>query len=182
MLFTYQIRPDISLATLNSKLAKEHFELIDSNREFFGEWFGWVDNMNCEQDSLNFINQILKDSSKQSNIFHILYQSKLVGQISLFGIKDNGTNGEIGYWLDQNYNGRGIMNQSIQAILKYGFEDLNLNRIVIGTHVDNLKSQAVAQKLGFTFEGIERESFQLRGEFYSCHVYSMLKSEFKLVR
>ena len=155
MLFTYQVTPNISLATLNPKLAKEHFELVDSNREFFGEWFGWVDNMKSKQDSLNFIqSRIIKDSSSQSSIFHILYASKLVGQVGFVGIEVGGTNGEIGYWLDSNHNGKGIMIQCVKTIMRYGFEDLGLNRIVIKAHVDNVRSQAVAKKLGFTLEKV----------------------------
>ena len=53
----------------------------------------------------------------------------------------------IGYWLDQHYQGKGIITKSCKALIHYGFTTLHLNRIEIRCGTENYKSQAIPESL-----------------------------------
>ncbi len=84
---------------------------------------------------------------------------------------------EIGYdlWID--YWGRGIMPEAIRALIQFGFEKMNLNRIEATTHTENVRSQRVLHKLGFQKEGILREYYCRDGIYNDQVLFSLLRSE-----
>ena len=57
------------------------------------------------------------------------------------------------------------------------FETMKMNRILIKVAVGNTKSSAIPKKLGFGFEGIEREGEALHGKFVDLEMYSFLKKD-----
>jgi ribosomal-protein-serine acetyltransferase len=131
-------------------------------------------------DSSNWIQTTIeKEKTLSSMTFHILYKERLVGQINLFGLCENGLAGEIGYWLDKDFNGKGIMTQSVRALLTFGFNTLNIHRIVIRAAVGNIKSKSIPQRLGFTFEGVAYESTMIYDRYLDMAIYSMLEHHFK---
>jgi ribosomal-protein-alanine N-acetyltransferase len=84
---------------------------------------------------------------------------------------------EIGYDMWPEYWGQGLMPEAIQALIRFGFETLELNRVEATTHTENQRSQRVLEKLGFQREGILRE-FYCRDAIYNDQVqFSLLKSE-----
>ena len=79
--------------------------------------------------------------------------------------------GEIGYWLSEDLQGKGIVTQSCKALIKLGFEVFNFNRIQIPAAEENYKSRSVSERLGFKFEGIIREREYLYGKFVNHAMY-----------
>jgi ribosomal-protein-serine acetyltransferase len=174
------VNDDIKLVKLNIKYASTQYNIIDSNREFFRQWLGWVDSMQSVYDSSCWMQRTKeKELTLSSMTFHILYKDLLVGQINLFDLSEGSLGGEIGYWLDKDYNGKGIMTQSVRSMLQFGFKTLELHRIVIKAAVGNTKSKAIPQKLGFTFEGIAYESTMIYDRYLDMEIYSMLDHQFK---
>ncbi|MFA7401791.1 MAG: GNAT family protein, partial [Bacteroidales bacterium] len=85
---------------------------------------------------------------------------------------------EIGYWLSESFQKKGIMSLSVKALIDYAFQQLQLNRIQIKCAVGNNESKHIPQRLGFTFEGIEREGeFLSDNTFTDLEVYSILKKD-----
>ena len=72
---------------------------------------------------------------------------------------------EIGYWLAEPHNGRGHMTAACLALVDHGFDALRLYRAVIRAATGNAPSRAVAERLGFRLEGVEREAQLVKGEF-----------------
>ena len=68
-----------------------------------------------------------------------------------------GIAGELGYWIRANHEGRGHITRACRALIDIGFEELGLHRIEIRAGLENARSRAVPERLGFTYEGIERE-------------------------
>ena len=93
--------------------------------------------------------------------------------------------GELGYWVSEQFQGKGIVTRSCQQLLKHAFTHLGLNRIVLRfKHVsddnENGRSRRVAERLGFTQEGVQRQGGVARGEFMDMVVYSLLAEEWKI--
>ncbi|MCD0449676.1 GNAT family N-acetyltransferase [Actinocorallia sp. API 0066] len=75
-------------------------------------------------------------------------ERRLVGGLSL-RLGRRGT-GEIGYWLDAAYEGRGLATRAVAALLDHAFTRRSLHRVDLSTSSDNLPSRALAERLGFT--------------------------------
>ncbi len=97
-------------------------------------------------------------------ILVILLDGRLVGRIFLKGIDHTVKTCEIGYFVSQNAEGRGVMTRSLAAVCDHAFKDLGLERLTLSTHPDNHRSQTVARRCGFRQEGVFRQAAILNGE------------------
>jgi RimJ/RimL family protein N-acetyltransferase len=84
--------------------------------------------------------------------------AELLGSISLHRIDREQDDGEIGYWIAPAARGRGLAGLAVEAACRWGFADLGLHRIQLFHAVENVASERVAQKAGFSCEGRLRQS------------------------
>ncbi|MBA2646504.1 MAG: GNAT family N-acetyltransferase, partial [Pyrinomonadaceae bacterium] len=99
------------------------------------------------------------------------------GEVSVDRIEWQNKLAEMGYSLGAEYQGRGIVTACMCVLIDYAFDELKLNRVELRCAAENLKSRAVAERLGFTQEGELRESWLIHGRFVGQVVYGMLASE-----
>jgi ribosomal-protein-serine acetyltransferase len=83
---------------------------------------------------------------------------------------------EIGYWLAERHQGRGVMTGSVSRLVRHAFEDLRLNRITISVAVENDRSRAIPERLGFKAEGMMREAEWLYDHFVDQVLYALIRS------
>jgi ribosomal-protein-alanine N-acetyltransferase len=97
-----------------------------------------------------------------------------VGTIGLWRIEKENYRAEIGYMLEPQSQGKGIMYEAIQQVLDYGFRELKLHSVE--GHIDsrNNASAALLKKAGFVQEAYFKENYYLRGSFADTAVYSLL--------
>ncbi|MES2504688.1 MAG: GNAT family protein [Myxococcota bacterium] len=165
-------------------LAPDHseplFELINKNIDYLKNWFEWAHNLKSQSDADNFISQsIHKNRHNKSFDAGIWLADELVGVIGFHEINWTHKQVEIGYWISEAHQGKGLVKQSVQAMMTYAFREYSLNRIEILCDTHNLRSRALAEKLGYSFEGIEREGHHFLGRFFDVACYSFLAKEFK---
>jgi ribosomal-protein-alanine N-acetyltransferase len=101
---------------------------------------------------------------------------RLCGAISL-RIDIGNINAELGYWIGTPYWGNGYATEAAKAILRYGFEELNLNRIYASHFATNPASGRVLQKVGMRYEGCSRQHIFKWGKFEDLEMYGILKGE-----
>ncbi|WP_412985695.1 GNAT family N-acetyltransferase [Pontimicrobium sp. IMCC45349] len=92
-------------------------------------------------------------------------------------IKDH--KGRIGYDLQYNYWGKGIMSEALEAIVNYGFDKLELNRIEAEVMQDNIGSEKLLTKLQFQKEGILKNWMYWNNDFYDITMFSLIKSDYQ---
>ena len=102
-----------------------------------------------------------------------------MGCCGLHHLEKKNKKAAIGYWLDFEHQGKGIMTLSVKALINYSFQNLNLNRLEIQASTKNPKSFAIAERLGFTKEGVLRETELVDGHLLDYVVYGLLKREWK---
>jgi len=86
---------------------------------------------------------------------------------------------EIGYLLfDSAIQGRGIMTEALTLFSGYLFRTREINRLELKIHPDNSPSMRVAEKVGFTFEGVARQCVRFKEAFADLHIYSLLRKEY----
>jgi RimJ/RimL family protein N-acetyltransferase len=105
---------------------------------------------------------------------------KVVGHISLGGISKKNKAGRISRVLvAPEYQGKGYCCQMIKAILKIGFEDLQLHRICLGVYDFNKAAIRCYQKAGLLIEGTNRDCLLFKGKWWSLVEMSILEEEWR---
>lgn len=103
---------------------------------------------------------------------------ELIGAISLMTNLKH-MRAEIGYWFGVPYWNKGYCTEATVELIKYGFEQLNLNKILACAMVENTASWRVMEKAGMNFEGIRRQEVLKWGEFKDLKYYYVLREEYK---
>ncbi len=105
----------------------------------------------------------------------------VVGHISLGSISKKNRSGRVSRVLIGNTKerGKGYCKQMVNAILKIGFEDLNLHRICLGVYSFNGAAIRCYQKAGFIIEGKNRDILHFKGQWWSLVEMSILEEEWK---
>lgn len=172
------VTDDIALKSWNIKCSAELFRLTDKNRSHLKPWLPWVPGVKTDADSRKFIQRSLKEMKSGNGLeLGIWYQERLAGCIGLHAFSKDNSRADLGYWLDKDLQGRGIMTQSVKALVDYGFDTLSLNRVGILASTENTPSCLVAERLRFTKEGILRQYELVNGRFLDYQIYSMLTGE-----
>ncbi|PIR80013.1 MAG: RimJ/RimL family protein N-acetyltransferase [Candidatus Levybacteria bacterium CG10_big_fil_rev_8_21_14_0_10_35_13] len=171
---------DLELRNFFVSDADKLFNLVDKNRDYLEEWLPWLQSVKKAEDSEKKIKEWAEKEKKGEGVnLGIWYKRQLVGVVSFNFINKENKKAEIGYWLDKNHQGKGIMTKSCELLIDYGFNELKLHRIEISCAQGNNKSCAIAERLGFTKEGYFRESALLNGEFVNMNWYGFLKSDWE---
>jgi RimJ/RimL family protein N-acetyltransferase len=109
-------------------------------------------------------------------IFSIVVDGKVVGGIGLELRNDVYSKAPlIGYWLGEEYWGRGIMPEAVKLVTKYAFDALDIVRLQAGIFSNNPRSMRVLEKAGFTMEGILKSSIIKKGVILDEHIYALVK-------
>lgn len=175
---TIEIDENVKLELTSPKHADGLFEAVNKNREHLSEFLPWVSNMRSASDFQEYIHtcELLYEEKKEVS-FVILKGQVVIGRIGLNHINVQNKNAAIGYWITKEAEGKGIVTRSCQRLIGLGFKELDLNRIEIKAAVENLKSQAIPNKLHFKKEGVLRGAELVNGQFLDVVLYSMLREE-----
>lgn len=174
-----RVNKDLILKELELSDAEYIFKTIDSQREYLGEWLPFVEFTKSVKDSLDYVNSVvtMPEECKEWQ-FAVFFGDDFAGLAGFKGTDRLNRKSEIGYWLKEDFQHRGIMTESVRALIKFGFSELGLNRIQIKCAPDNVKSNKIPQRLGFHLEGIERDSeFVKEGVFRDANVWSLIKKD-----
>lgn len=103
----------------------------------------------------------------------------VIGTVTLFNLDLTQGRGEIGYAQAQAYWGNGYLNEALQALLTYAFEEMKLRRLEADVDPRNAASIKTLERLGFQREGFLRERWCVSGEIQDAYFYGLLKREWK---
>ena len=99
---------------------------------------------------------------------------KLIGILGHYRIKPEHHRAEIGYMLHKEHNGKGIITEAVQEVVKYGFNEMKLHSIEAIIDPKNFGSEKVLQKCGFIKEAHFKENEFFEGRFLDSVIYSIL--------
>ena len=187
--FSLAVDPDDELyvAIYERDDAQELHRLVEANRERPLPWMPWARDSSPEAQ-LRFVTQrahpgIVEGTGLEAGIWSA---GKLVGSVGLHDVDSRTRSAAIGYWLDAGHVGRGVVTRVVRALVERCFAEPLLGgepfeRLEIAADVLNLQSRAVAERLGFAFEGVLRRN-NLGGYAPDTAVYGMLRSEWEEAR
>ncbi len=110
----------------------------------------------------------------------IAVDGKAVGSIGIFIQQDvHEKSAELGYWLAEEYWGKGITTEAVRQICQLAFQQFDILRIYAEPFADNQGSRRVLEKAGFTCEGTLRNAVYKGNKIFSSCIYALLKEEIK---
>jgi ribosomal-protein-serine acetyltransferase len=170
----------IELRPVSAADCAELYAAIDRNRAHLRTWLTWVSDAFQQSDLIEFVRQReIDNAARVSLTTNIWCEGQLCGAIGLHVIDQRHRSSSIGYWLDEAYEGRGIMTRACRAIVTAGFREYGLHRIEIRCATGNSRSSAIARRLGFVEEGMLREAEWLFDHWVDLRVFSMLEQDWK---
>jgi ribosomal-protein-serine acetyltransferase len=173
-------RPGLELRLLEEQHAEEVFALVDKDREYLNEWLPWPILTLALDDTRQFIQRNLQQFADNLGFAAGLWwRGRFCGVTGTQPIDWTNRATEIGYWIGRDFQGQGLMTDSVRSLIHHAFCQWNLNRIQIRVAVGNERSAAIPNRLGFQLEGIVREAQLLHGRFIDLRIFSLLASEWK---
>lgn len=131
-----------------------------------------------EQDGTDFISAMLSADENETFAFAITVDSKVIGSIGVFRQGNiHRQTGELGYYISEEYWGKGIMTEAVKQICKYVFYKSDIIRIYAEPFAYNAASCRVLEKAGFQCEGTLRNNAVKNGKAIDMKIYSLLKTE-----
>lgn len=131
-----------------------------------------------EKDGTEYITDMLSADEDQTFAFAVTADSKVVGSIGVFRQENiHRQTGELGYYIAEEYWGKGIMTEAVKQICTYVFDKSDMIRIFAEPFAYNAASCRVLEKAGFQYEGTLRNNAVKNGKVIDMRMYSLLKTE-----
>jgi ribosomal-protein-alanine N-acetyltransferase len=130
------------------------------------------------RDAEEFIARAVADGWNGQALFAVEFEGHAVGGVRLGIVDSAGMTGSIGYNVSPLHWGKGIATEAVDAVLRYGFETLKLQRIFATADARNLASIRIMQKVGMRHEGTLRRHRYYRGEHADEVHYGILAEEY----
>lgn len=162
------------LRLLEESDAAEFHSLIEANRDYLARWLPWAAAQTFE-DTAAFIRhtreQLLANNGFQ---LAILSEQRIAGVVGFHGVDWARRSTRIGYWLSERHQGQGTMTAGVAILVDHALSVWELERVEIRAAVENRRSRAVAERLGFREEDTLRAAEQVGERLLDQVVYAKL--------
>ena len=128
------------------------------------------------QDAEWFVNDCMEKEASRQMLRAIVAEGQAVGSIGVFLQGDvYKKSAELGYWLSEDYWGKGIMSCAVEQICTAAFAQYDIVRIFAEPFAHNAASRRVLEKAGFVCEGILNKSVLKNGTLFDSCIYARIK-------
>lgn len=161
--------------------------LLVKNRDFMAPWSPIrIDSYYTDDGQRALIRELLERHERGETLPHVVIgdatddrlgqtTGHIIGAITLSGIvRGPFQSSNLGYWIDEGHNGRGIATAATAEIVKIAFGDLALHRIQAGTLIHNAASQKVLQRNGFERFGLAPNYLSIAGRWQDHILFQVL--------
>lgn len=179
---------------IGQKVVLRQLTLADCNHSYLSwmkdaEVNRYMETRWCEQtiDSIKAFVSGINDSD-HSCIFAIEYCGAHIGNIKIGPVNARYRNADISYFIGERaLHGQGLAKDAVACMIRFAFEELNLNRIQAGCFSDNVGSQKVLLANGFKQEAVFRQKYYLThdddansdADWTDCYEYALLRCEWQ---
>lgn len=160
-----RIDADLELRLLQPSHTPALFALVERCRDDLRRWQNWPDSIHSLRDMELLVARLIDKRRERDGFDMVLfYRGQAVGKLGLVYIDWTERRTEFGYWLATPAQGRGLMTRSCAVLIDLLFRTLPLETLHIRCAVDNQRSRAIPERLGFTCEGVLPYRTWLRGD------------------
>ena len=151
--------------------------VVDADRAYLARWMPWAAS-NTPEDSLAFIRSARRQIADNDGLPMLIeHAGRVVGSIGFHAIDWTHRSTSLGYWIAEAEQGRGVVTSAARAMLDHAFGVWRLNRVEIRCGVDNGRSRAVPERLGFREEGTLLEAERVGDRWVDLVLYAMLAAD-----
>jgi ribosomal-protein-serine acetyltransferase len=172
-----EVADDCQLVQLEEADAEELHGLVEANRDYLAEWVPWAAGQTLD-GTREFIEKARRQV-EESDGFQgaLVLGGRMVGVGGFVSVNRESRSTELGYWLAEEQQGRGLMTKTVSALLDHAFDEWDLNRVEIHVATGNRRSRAIPERLGFQQEGVLRDYERVGDRYLDIVVYSLLARE-----
>jgi ribosomal-protein-serine acetyltransferase len=154
------------------------FDVTMANRAHLAPWMPWAVGRLHPDGQRAFLREAVRQHAT-GNGFQcaVLDGGRIVGSVGFHRIDRVHGATSIGYWLAEDAQGKGTMTSAVRTLIDHAFDVWDLHRVVIEAAPGNVRSRAVAQRLGFAEEGVLREVERVGDRWVDHVVYGLLVGE-----
>jgi ribosomal-protein-alanine N-acetyltransferase len=137
------------------------------------------------RQAITLIRNINAEYRKEQSLrWGIILQSSdaVIGMVGFNYWNRQDNRSSIGFDLRQDHWRRGIMSEAVDEVLRFGFEDMRLNRIEADASTENIGSIGLLHSVGFTQEGVQREQYFDDGRYHDLMMFALLKRDWQAQR
>lgn len=172
----YQHFKNFKITSFNTLQSESFFNLIETNRVRLEDFFaGTVARTKTLEDTNNYckiIDQRVKERSYFPYIISTIESNEFIGLIDVKNIDWNVPKAEIGYFIDTNYEGQGIMSKALGFVIDYLIDKYQFKKLLCRANSKNSGSVKVALKNEFLLEGTIRNDYRTtKGEIVDLNYY-----------
>lgn len=179
MMLTFSLGDVRCLRLLEEADAEELYAVVEANRAYLVRWMPWAEKQALD-GTLEFIRTSRKQiADNQGFSAAITDTAAIIGVIGFHRLDWEHLLTSIGYWIDERSQGNGTVTRATAALTDHAFGVWKLNRVEIHAGVDNERSRAIPERLGFTQEGVLRQAERVGERFVDHVVYAILADEWK---
>lgn len=151
---------------------------VEANRGRLARWMPWVPFATTVADFEDFVDLATRQARRGNGMHCGLFDDDgLVGAVgAAIGVL-NFDEADVGYWLSESREGTGVASEAVAHLIEWLFVERDMHRITIRAATANRRSRAVAERLGFTYEGTLRGALLLEGRHHDAALYSLLEEE-----
>jgi len=172
-----RVSDDCQLVQLEEADADELYGLVEANRDYLAEWLPWAAGQTRE-GVVEFIRKTRRQVDENDGFQGALVlDGRMVGAGGFIHVNWESRSTELGYWLAEGHQGRGLMTKTVSALVDHAFDEYDLNRVEIHVATGNGRSRAIPERLGFQQEGILRDYERVGDRYLDIVVYSLLARE-----
>ena len=169
------VNKHLCLVLANNQYASDVYNIIAGNREHFSQFMAWPKFVKNQADTAQFLDSCwLKHQQNESKTYVILLKGQAIGLLSFNQIDKNNKTAYIGYWLDGSMQGNGVMTAALNALIKHYAMQKIIRRFVIKCTVYNEKSNALAKRCGFSYEGTLKQAEYINETFHDQNIYGLI--------
>jgi ribosomal-protein-serine acetyltransferase len=174
-MFSRNLTESLRISLSIPQFADELFELTDRNRLYLRRWLPWLDGTRTPEDTRQFLTLQIQRFARGESLHVTIFSDGSIAGVAGFNSLDR-TNGigAIGYWLGEEFTGKGGMTTVVRDLIEIGREFYGLQKIDIRCATGNSRSRAIPERLGFSHEGTLRRAERVYDNWLDHEVYALL--------
>ena len=174
-MLTHDLGGGAELRALEPWQAEEFAAYVEEQRPHLRPWLPWAVSVCDERSAREFLQRYAdRQACDEGRIYAIWDAGRMVGG-TLFRVFDAaGGMCEIGVWLSADAVGRGLVTRAARAMVDWAVQERGIRRVEWHCVPENLPSRAVAERLGMTLEGVQRQAFEHDGRLWDVELWALV--------
>jgi ribosomal-protein-serine acetyltransferase len=170
----FELSDELVLRSVEAEDASELYRVVAANREHLSPWMPWAAGQTLAGTEIFIRAAVRQERDHDGFQLAVTERDEICGVVGYHRLDHENDTTSVGYWLAADRQGRGVMTRAVGAIVDYAFDELHMHRIELRAAPANLRSRALAERLGFREEGLLRDAERFGDEYRDLLLYARL--------